>query len=179
MKKMSKSLLFVALSGFSVAASALEYSIGESHTLNGMEIAAVYLQPVVMSPEMGLAAAASDIHLEADIHALDDNPNGFPAGSWVPDLDIQFELTKQGDSKPISGIFDAMVASDGPHYGSNVKLAGPGKYHLKFTIKPPGTSNGRHFMRHIDKETGVAPWFETFTVEYDFVFAGVGKKGGY
>ena len=35
------------------------------------------------------------------------------------------------------------------------------------------------FGRHIDKETGVAPWFKTFEVKYEFVYAGTGKKGGY
>jgi len=31
----------------------------------------------------------------------------------------------------------------------------------------------------VDKETGVAPWPQPFSVEYEFTFAGVGKKGGY
>jgi len=31
----------------------------------------------------------------------------------------------------------------------------------------------------IEALTGVRPWFKTFTVEYDFTFAGIGKKGGY
>ncbi|MOA48757.1 34 kDa membrane antigen precursor [compost metagenome] len=70
-----------------------------------------------------------------------------------------------------------MVASDGPHYGDNVKLLGPGKYHLTYTILPP--SGHDMFGRHVDKETGVAPWFETCKVEYDFTYAGIGKKGGY
>ena len=35
------------------------------------------------------------------------------------------------------------------------------------------------FGRHVDKETGVGPWFKPFTIEYDFTFAGIGKKGGY
>jgi uncharacterized protein involved in high-affinity Fe2+ transport len=35
------------------------------------------------------------------------------------------------------------------------------------------------FGRHVDKETGVAPWFAPFTLQYDFAFAGTGKKGGY
>lgn len=159
-------------------ALALEYPIGEPQTRNGLEIAAVYLQPVVMEPVMGLSHQQADVHLEADIKALEDNPNGLVAGGWVPYLDIEFKLSKQGDATPISGEFHPMVASDGPHYGANVKLLGPGKYHLTYTIKPPVT-HGMPFMRHIDKETGVAEWFAPFTVEYDFVYAGVGKKGGY
>ncbi|WP_042688393.1 iron transporter, partial [Candidatus Glomeribacter gigasporarum] len=35
------------------------------------------------------------------------------------------------------------------------------------------------FGRHTDKETGVGPWFKPFQAEYEFVFAGIGKKGGY
>ena len=31
----------------------------------------------------------------------------------------------------------------------------------------------------VDKETGVAPWFEPFEAKYEFTYAGTGKKGGY
>jgi len=172
-------LIVIGVSIISYNASALEYPIGKPKVVHGMEIGAVYLQPVVMEPAMGLTAKQTDIHLEADIQAQENNPNGFPPGGWIPDLVIHYELEREGGSKQISGDFGAMVASDGPHYGANVKLDGPGRYHLTYTIKPPGTSNGHAFMRHVDKETGVSPWFEPFTVEYDFVYAGVGKKGGY
>tara|TARA_R110001599_G_scaffold51857_1_gene145445 strand:- start:4137 stop:4676 length:540 start_codon:yes stop_codon:yes gene_type:complete len=164
---------------FSTAALALEYPVGKPHLQNGMEIGAVYLQPVTMKPSMGLSAKEADIHLEADIHALENNANGFPPGSWIPDLAIHYELTKKGGKQVISGDFGAMVASDGPHYGANVKLLGVGAYDLKYTISPPGTTNGKPFMRHVDKETGVSEWFKPFEVDYDFIYAGVGKKGGY
>ena len=179
MTKHFSPLAVMLLTAVAFPVLALEYPIGKPHDVHGMEIAAVYLQPTVMQPPGPLPAKDADIHLEADIHALEDNPNGFPPGAWVPDLDIHYELTRQGSDKPIYGDLDAMVASDGPHYGANVKLQGPGLYHLTFTIKPPRTSNGRPFMRHIDKETGVADWYQPFSVDYDFVFAGVGKKGGY
>ena len=48
-----------------------------------------------------------------------------------------------------------------------------------FIIGSPETAHGNHFGRHADKETGVAPWFKTFELKYDFVYAGTGKKGGY
>ncbi len=35
------------------------------------------------------------------------------------------------------------------------------------------------FFRHIDKETGVAPWFKPFDVSWEFNYAGVGRKGSY
>ena len=55
----------------SAAVHALEYPIGTPHNIAGMEIAAVYLQPIDMEPEGHMRKAAeTDIHLEADIHAL-------------------------------------------------------------------------------------------------------------
>ena len=64
-------------------------------TQNGIEVGAVYLQPIEMDPpDMMRAAAQSDIHLEADIHAAKDNRNGFAEGDWVPSLAVSFEITK-------------------------------------------------------------------------------------
>jgi len=162
------------------AVVALEYPIGKPQIREGMEVAAVYLQPVTMEPAgMMRDAKASDIHLEADIKATDRNGNGFADGTWIPYLAVNYELAKQGSSERIAGTMMPMVASDGPHYGDNVKLAGPGRYKLKLSIAPPGSDPHAHFGRHADKETGVGAWFKPFTVEYDFAFAGVGKKGGY
>ena len=168
-------LLFLAL-----PALALEYPIGKPQVHDGMEIAAVYLQPITMEPAgMMRDAKVSDIHLEADIKATDKNRNGFADGSWIPYLDVSYELTRQGGTEVIKGPMMPMVASDGPHYGDNVKLAGPGKYTLKVTVAPPANGAHAQFGRHVDKETGVGPWFAPFSLQYDFVYAGVGKKGGY
>ncbi|WP_144638886.1 iron transporter [Bordetella genomosp. 13] len=166
--------------GLSFAVHAAEYPIGKPVQKGGMEIGAVYLQPIEMDPPgMMRAAKESDVHLEADIHATADNKSGFPEGEWVPYLTVKFELQKAGSANVIKGTFMPMVANDGPHYGDNVKLEGPGKYHLKYTILPPGADGMAHFGRHTDKETGVAAFAAAFDVEYDFVYAGTGKKGGY
>jgi periplasmic iron binding protein len=168
--------------GFAPTATTKEYPIGKPHTVQaaGMEVAAVYLQPVEMEPAgMMRPAKDSDVHLEADIKALKGNKNGYAEGDWIGYLGVKYELTKLDDGKSIKGDFMAMVANDGPHYGDNVKLMGVGKYKLKLTISPPGGSHGAHFGRHVDKETGVAAWFKTFSVEYDFIYAGAGKKGTY
>jgi uncharacterized protein involved in high-affinity Fe2+ transport len=158
------------------SAAALEYPIGEPQEAGGMEVAAVYLQPIEMEPAgMMRAAADSDVHLEADIHAIKDNTNGFANGDWMPDLTISYVLTKDG-AEVSKGPLMSMVASDGPHYGDNVKLTGPGEYHLVFKVAPP---DGMMFGRHVDKETGVSPWFAPFETSYDFTFTGVGKKGVY
>lgn len=163
---------------FSSPAFAVEYPIGKPQACGGMEIAAVYLQPIEMDPEgVMLPASKSDVHLETDIHATADNKNGFPEGSWMPYLQVSYELNKVNDTKVDKGILHPMVANDGPHYGENIKMMGAGKYHLKVTILPP--SRESMFGRHVDKETGVEPWFKQCVAEYDFTYAGTGKKGGY
>lgn len=163
-----------------VPAVALETPIGLSHTVNGMEIAAVYLQAIEMEPKDGpfamLAREKSDIHLEADIRAVEGNPNGFAAGEWVPNLTINYTLIKLDTNQKIEGHFMPMVASDGPHYGDNVKMLGVGKYKLIYRIESPLKQG---FGRHTDKETGVGPWFKPFEVEWEFSYFGAGKKGGY
>ena len=118
--------------------------------------------------------------MEADIKALANNPNGFEEGAWIPYLQVKYEVVKLGGNGKIAGEFMPMVANDGPHYGDNVKLAGPGKYRVKYTIAPPTAhAGGAHFGRHTDRLTGVRPWFKPFEVEYEFTYAGIGKKGGY
>ncbi len=164
-------------------ANAAEYPIGTPETRYGMEIGAVYLQPIRMEPEgMMPSPDQSDIHLETDIHAVQGNPNGYPEGFWIPYLLVTYQLTKIDTGEVIKGELMPMVASDGPHYGDNVKLKGPGKYKLTFTYYPPNAPEnhaGQHYGRHTDRQTGVRPWFSTFSLDFDFVFAGTGKKGSY
>lgn len=171
---MRLSLLAAALSLASAAAFAGEHPIGEPVTKNGMQLMAVYLQAVTMEPHMA-GHAPADIHLEVDAKAAKDNPNGFAEDAWIPYLDIGYELTKKGSPFKKTGTLWPMVASDGPHYGDNVKLDGAGKYHLSYRFTP--AAHG--FLRHTDKETGVGPWWEPFTLEYDFTYTGAGAKSGY
>lgn len=63
-----------------------------------------------------------------------------------------------------------------PHYGANVKLDGPGNYHLTYRISPPAYQG---FYRHFDKETGLGQWRPPFRLHWDFTYVGTGKKGGY
>jgi uncharacterized protein involved in high-affinity Fe2+ transport len=173
-------MLCAALAFCAAPALAKEYPIGKPQDKAGMEIAAVYLQPIEMDPpDVMRPAKDSDIHLEADIKAGKDNPNGFAQGDWMPYLVVNFVLTKLDDNQVVKGALMPMVANDGPHYGDNIKLFGPGKYRLTLQIAPPSANPHAHFGRHVDKETGVGPWFSPFSVDYDFVYAGVGKKGAY
>lgn len=64
----------------------------------------MYLQPITMAVEgkhemHHLAADKSDIHLEADIHAVEENPNGFAEGDWIPYLKVDYKVTKLDDPK--------------------------------------------------------------------------------
>ncbi|MEC6797099.1 iron transporter [Photobacterium sp. S4TG1] len=171
---------------FSATAISQEYPLGQPTIKDGMEIQGVYLQPITMDMEGAgnnmdqLSADKADIHLEADIHSVDENPNGFAEGDWIPYLTIKYSVTKLGEKETTqSGMFMPMVASDGPHYGKNIKLDGKGKYKVSFTIYPPSYNKNAPFFRHIDKETGVAPWFKPFDVSWEFNYAGIGRKGSY
>ena len=48
-------------------------------------------------------AAKSDIHLEADIHAVKGNKNGFGDGEWMPYLTINYTLVNAdtGENKKV------------------------------------------------------------------------------
>jgi hypothetical protein len=117
----------VVASAFALASLnvlAAEYPIGKHAIEGGMEIGAVYLQPITMEPEgMMRKASDSDVHLEADIHAVKNNPTGFAEGDWMPYLQVHYELTKVGTTEALKGDLMPMVADDGPHYGDNVNSA--------------------------------------------------------
>lgn len=154
-----------------------EVEIGKPVEKNGMEIGAIYLQAVMMEPMKPMEKGRyGDIHLEADVAALKDNPYGFSEGAWIPYLDISYHITKKNSQWSTTGSLRPMVANDGPHYGDNVKLNGPGAYHVVYHFNPPIVYG---FQRHIDKETGVNEWWTPFDAEWDFTFIGIGKKGGY
>ena len=165
------SILIAMLAGFMAApgtAIAGERPIGDPVDKNGMEIAAVYLQPVKMD-HAALTTGRKDVHLEADIHAVKGNRNGFGAGEWIPYLGIAYRIEKVGSNWSVAGSFMPMIASDGPHYGANIGLDGPGEYKLDYKIDPP-VRMGMH--RHTDKETGVEAWWTPFHVKWSFKYPG-------
>ena len=99
---LARNALAVCALAFSAHAMAIEYPIGAPQNVAGMEVAGVYLQPIDMEPDGHMRKAAeTDIHLEADIHALDSNPNGYPEGSWIPFLLVKYEITKAGSPEVI------------------------------------------------------------------------------
>ena len=136
-----------------------------------MTIAAVWLPSVHLAGE----AAPTDpniIHLEADIHATEGNPNGFAKDEFVPYLTIRYRIEPRSGGPPIEGTMLPMVARDGLHYGASVAMPGPGEYRLTYQVEPPST-NG--LGRHDDPVTGVAGWWEPFEVSFDWPFAPPGS----
>ena len=145
MNILGKALLALSVLFVSYApAMALETPIGLPQSIYGMEIAAVYLQAIEMEPKDGpfamLSREKSDIHIEADIRAAENNPNGFAAGEWIPNLTVHYTLIKLDTNQKIEGHMMPMVANDGPHYGDNIKMLGVGKYKVIYKIdNPPQT----------------------------------------
>jgi len=146
----------------------IETPIGDRER-NGMLIAAVWLPPIQMEG-LDLPQNADVIHLEADIHALAGNRNGFGMGAWIPYLTVTYEIKPLDPSQDtIKGEFLPMVAKDGPHYGATIEMPGPGKYTLSYHIDNPSKKG---FGRHSDPITGVAPWWDAFEVTFDFDYPG-------
>ncbi|MDR3154021.1 MAG: iron transporter [Deltaproteobacteria bacterium] len=145
-----------------------EFPIGDDQTVGPLHVAGVYFQPVDMEPAAagGLPKAQADIHLEADISAAEGNNLGYGAGDFVPNLTVRYKAEKKG-GKTIEGVFMPMSASDGPHYGNNVKLDGDGEYKITFIIESPEKQD---YLLHTDKETGVSGrfWKEPLQVSWDF-----------
>ena len=113
-----------------------------------LNLTAVYFQAVDMTG--GYKAEDYDCHLELDVKALK-NGLGYGTGDWVPYLTVNYEVTKNDTKAKVSeGTFMPMAASDGPHYGANIKMAGDGLYTVKFTVKFPDSST---YLIHTD-ETG-------------------------
>lgn len=151
-----------------------EFPIGDDHTEGPLVISGVYFQPVDMEPAgNSLSKEESDCHIEADITASEEGTTlGYGAGDFVPWLQVKAYLQKEGSDKVQEVAFMPMNASDGPHYGANVKFEeGLGKYNVKFEVAAPGND----YLLHVDEETGVTGrfWTEPIVVEWpDFEWQG-------
>ena len=148
-----------------------EIQVDEKHSdqdVDALTVNAVYFQPIDMEPSgMGLKAADASFHLEADIHANEKGTKlGYGKGDFVPDLTVNYEIINNANNETVdSGTFMQMNASDGPHYGANVKLDKAGTYQLKLSIESPASKG---WMLHVDPETGVKGHFWTEPIEVTF-----------
>ena len=141
-----------------------EHPIGDEVVKNHVQVAAVWLNSVGMA---GMPEPSNDvIHVEADVRATADNPNGFAKDEFVPYLKVKYEVVDAKSGKTLqSGDFLPMVANDGLHYGANIAKPGPGMYRLDYHIDPPSAGG---LGRHSDPLTGVAPWWQPFTASFDW-----------
>lgn len=170
----SLALLLLIDAAIPYAILAMEVPIGKPKTLHGLRIAAVYSEAVAMDEYWGGPPPhEADIHLEADIHAIKGNRYGFRAGEWISYLTINYTLELLGTDKKLSGQLWQMMAKDGPHYGLNLKMLGPGRYRLTYRI---GSPEEWGLARHTDPDTGVDPWWEPFEVEWTFQYPVTGKR---
>ena len=134
-----------------------EYPIFEDEEVGFLNVSAVYFQPVPMS---GGNENTEDfnIHLEADVSALE-NKLGFGVGDWVPYMTVDYKITGSAGNVAAEGSFMVMSASDGPHYGANVKLPDADTYSIEFTFHSP-EENG--YLLHTDAETGPGGSFDDY-----------------
>lgn len=147
-----------------------EYPVGDDQAapgnngVNELNVSVVYFGPVDMEPAgMGLKAADASAHLEADITGHADNDLGYGVGDFVPGLKVDYTIVDKSSGETVSeGTFMQMNASDGPHYGANIKLPGAGEYTLTLKIHSPAESG---WMLHVDEETGVKGRFWTEPIE--------------
>jgi periplasmic iron binding protein len=142
-----------------------ENPICEPVEKNHIRIVAVWLSAVKME---GMAATSPNeaemIHLEADVKATQDNPNGFAKDEFVPYLKIAYSIVPAKGGSPIDkGELSPMVAWDGLHYGANILMPKPGEYRLIYDVQPPSAGG---LGRHSDPATGVDPWWKPFQAEF-------------
>ena len=171
---------------------AAPHVIGEPKIRKHMEFRALYMQSGVWEPTVPRGADISDtwlwwathgpftkpdIHLELLVTGVDGNPWGFSKGDFIPYLKIEYIIAKEDYEWYRKGWLMAMATNNGPHYGDDLPMDGPGKYYVLYRIYSPLTYG---LVRHTDREMGVPEfWTEPIKVYWKFTYIGVGKKGNY
>lgn len=144
------------------AAGFQEYPIWEDEEVGFLNVSGVYFQPVPMSGG-NENYEDYDLHFEADVSAME-NDLGYGVGDWVPYMTVSYTITGSDGNVAAEGTFMPMAASDGPHYGQNIKLPEADTYsvHLKFDVDPAT------YLIHLDDVTGPGGTLENvFPLELD------------
>jgi uncharacterized protein involved in high-affinity Fe2+ transport len=150
--------------------AAQEFYVGEPVIKDGLQIVPNYLTGVEMNAHVpGMEMGPDAIHLEADVHAAQDEAHGLAEDTWIPGVSVTYVLTKTGTDFHKTGTLAAMVAKDGLHYANGVRMAGPGVYHLTYVISPPT------LYRHVDAATGVPAWWKPIKAEWSFDYPSKAK----
>ena len=151
---------------FGARASAAEFYIGEPVVKEGIQLVPNYLEGIEMNRHPpGAAMDPKAIHVEIDVHAAKDEKHGFAEDAWIPYLTITTTVEKVGAKYKETKQLAPMTAGDGPHYATNFKMDGEGKYKITYVIEPPSKLG---FLRHVDKETGVPDWWDKISASWTF-----------
>lgn len=147
-----------------------ELPVGDSgpQTNGPLTIDLVYFQAVDMEQgSMSMPPASeSDMHFEVDVATTADAEDwGYEADVFLPYLTITAVATNTDTGEAIDlGTMMPMIASDGPHYGNNIKLD-PGNYDVEITVGSPADD----FMLHTGKDSsGVKGRFWSEPLKFEF-----------
>ena len=144
---MMGSMLTVAAAD-DAAAGFQEYPIWEDEEVGFINVSGVYFQPVPMSGG-NENYEDYDLHFEADVSAME-NDLGYGVGDWIPYMTVNYEIIGSDGETAAEGTFMPMAASDGPHYGANIKLPEADTYSVKLTFNVDENS----YLIHLDDVTG-------------------------
>ena len=149
-------------------AGVTEIPIFEDEKVDFLNVSAVYFQAVPMEPGQ-TSVEDFDIHLEADVSALE-NDLGYEVGTWVPYMTVDYAVQDKDGKDVVSGTFMEMNASDGTHYGANIKMPKAGDYKVKFTFHSPAdngylihtgeTGPGGTLEQHFSKGVLETEWMD-------------------
>ena len=172
MRHLAPALFCLALAAPAVARDFAVYPVGRPDAGHGVKVAVSYFQPIDLEGALMQPSDHADIHLETDVTAIADDQDGYAEGDWRPYMNVTYRLTRSDTGQSVTGALMPLVAYGSasigkPHYGDNLKLFGPGRYRLELNVAPP------------PGQIGVGKGLEAFTLDYSFVYAGIGKKGAY
>ena len=141
--------------------------LGEPAHREGLVIAISAETGITLDRMPGAMGTGPDaVFLVADVRAARDEAHGFAERSAIPYLSISYSLTKDGaPTFKQAGLLYPAASRSGPRYGGGAQLAGPGTYHLTYTISPPST---RGLYRQTDRNGGVPDWWKPISVSWSF-----------
>ena len=132
-----------------------EIPVGDSgpQTNGPLTVDLVYFQAIDMEQGSVLVppASESDMHFEVDVSTNEKAGEiGYEADQFLPYLEVKVKIYDQATGNLVKdlGTMMPMIASDGPHYGNNIKLE-PGKYRVEVEIPSPADK----FMLHTGNDT--------------------------
>lgn len=157
----------VVLASLWLAVGLLSVDAAEETAIAEPATAAARLNAIAKDPASAIAAGDDVIDLKRDVAAASDSAHGFAEGDWIPYPTCTCLIEKVGSDWRRAGAMLPTTVQDGPHYAINAPMDGPGKYRLTYHLEPPSSQG---LSRDADEVTGVAPWWEPFSVAWSFAY---------